>query len=267
MQPALQEWPAWRLPPVPVPGASESTRAACWGRARTVPPSSPPKGVSVCPGHPPAQSADGPLRALPLVLLDRQLFAHILFPTAASAPTPAPARKGAAKSLLKRGEESLRGSGCREASCLRAPCTQPRSPPVRRGPAGRDGHRLPLPGHPGLQRHCHCRGQFTCPLPPPSQESPSSTLVPGPSGWSVQVCRPGGSVPKGTSKWGGSWPLSRCGLGTIPDTGHHVAESGRPGGQTVEQREQVQVPAPWLQLREAERLLHRGRLALAGRGP
>lgn len=33
VQPAPQEWPAWRFPPVPVPGASESVRAACWGPA------------------------------------------------------------------------------------------------------------------------------------------------------------------------------------------------------------------------------------------
>lgn len=66
------------------------------------PPLSPLKGVSVCPGHPPAQSPDKPLPALPLVLLDAGSCSDT-YPSRqpASAPTPEPARKGARRVSAK----------------------------------------------------------------------------------------------------------------------------------------------------------------------
>lgn len=66
------------------------------------PPLSPLKGVSVCPGHPPAQSPDKPLPALPLVLLDAGSCSDT-HPSRqpASAPTPEPARKGARRVSAK----------------------------------------------------------------------------------------------------------------------------------------------------------------------
>lgn len=193
----------------------------------------------------------------------RQLFGHISFPQPLNL-----LGRGHAESLLKRGKGITPRFRLQRGVLPQAPCAQPGSPPVHRGPAGRHDHRRPLPGHPALPRHCHCQGQFTCPLPLPSQESPSLHTRPGPPLAGVsRYAGPGGSVLKGPSKGASCWLLSRCSLWTIPKAGHHVNEAGWPGGQTVEQREWVQTLAPWPQLRKAERLLHRSRLALAGRGP
>lgn len=155
-----------------------------------VPPSSPLKGVSMCPGRPPAQSPDKPPPVLPLVLLDAGSCSDTY--SSRQPPPPQPRNllgRGHAKSLLKRGKgitprfRLQRGVHSEAVGPLpQGPCTQPRSPPhppVHRGPAGRDGHRLPLPGHPGLQHHHCCGGQFTCPLPPLPRRAPPCTLVLG----------------------------------------------------------------------------------------
>lgn len=175
-----------------------------------VPPSSPLKGVSMCPGRPPAQSPDKPPPVLPLVLLDAGSCSDTY--SSRQPPPPQPRNllgRGHAKSLLKRGKGITPRFRLQRGVRSKAAAGRPASGPL---------HPATVP--PGAQRPCWKRRPQTAPFwtlrtaaspslwrtvhlspPEPSQESPSLHSRPGPPLAGVsRYAGPGGPVLKGPSK-------------------------------------------------------------------